>query len=213
MVDIKEHRVIIIPGLGDNEWVRQATAGWEQRYGLTPYIHLAPWTKPRTEHIQNTSWANPVSEPFDLKFDRLLYWVERFKKDSERISLVGLSAGGSMAVNALARLEGVHRAVCVCARLRQGNLRQFRRTSKASKAYAQSVQMMEKRVTGQRAKLLSDEQLSRILTLRAFYDEIVPNDTAILPGAKNERMWFFLHTPTQWRALNFPGRIVEFLKS
>jgi hypothetical protein len=150
--------------------LRLATCSWNQ-YDLTPVIHSANW--------ENTS------ESFQQKLQRLVRQIDSLSKHENFVSLVGTSAGGSMAVNALIQCPNtVQRVINVCGRLRVGTHHGFRsfelRTNK-SPAFAESVKLCEKN-----EKKLTNTDRKKIMTISALFgDELVPKNTIIIRGARN----------------------------
>lgn len=166
----KKHRVIVIPGLGDNiHNLSLATRHWH-RYHLDPIIHAVGWYD---------------GENFQPKLQTLVEMIDQYAKNGDRISLVGCSAGASAVLNAFfERRALVHRVIAVCGRLKNGDGRGFRsfanRTA-TSQSFAESVQLFESR-----EPILSNQERKKIMTVRALFgDELVPADTAILHGAYN----------------------------
>src|SRR3989344_2322048 len=105
---MKLHKVIIIPGLGDDltklKWV---TKHWP-KYGLEPVLH-------------NIQWRSG-DKHFRPKLEKLLNTIDDLAIDGNKISLLGTSAGGSAVVNAFClRKNKIHKVVNVCGRLRKGS--------------------------------------------------------------------------------------------
>jgi pimeloyl-ACP methyl ester carboxylesterase len=101
------------------------------------------------------------------------------------VSLVGISAGGSAAINALfARPDKVHKVINICGRLKDGGYLGFRsleQRSRSSLAFRESVLACE-----QNLEKIDSTYLSRIMTFRASLgDELVPSDTTLVTGARN----------------------------
>ena len=167
----KEHRVIIVPGLGDDsDKISWATNHW-RKHCLDPVVHSIGWRDKDAE--------------FQSKLNILVKLIDQLTKDGDKVSLVGCSAGGSAVLNAFfERKNVVHRVISVCGRLRSGNqkgFRSFETRTASSPSFAQSVQLFESR-----EDLLSDKDRQKIMTVRALFgDELVPADTTILRGAYN----------------------------
>lgn len=165
----REHYVIVIPGLGDGvKRVKFATNHW-RKHGLEP-------------EVQQMDWKDGVN--FKPKLDRLLELVDELAKKG-RVSMVGISAGGSAALNTfMERKNKVHKVVNICGRLREGTyngIHSFELRTKVSPAFAQSVTLLDSRL----GKLTSGEK-ARIMTIRAgLGDQLVPAETAIIEGASN----------------------------
>lgn len=168
----KEHKVIVIPGLGDSRTkpLELLTNNW-RRQGLEPIVHAVGW--------------HDGEDSFEPKLHRLVEMIDKFVDQGDVVSLVGTSAGGSAALNAfIERRNVVHRIINVCGRLRVGPItgfRSFESKSKSSPAFAESVKLAETQ-----EKLLSPSDRQKIMTVRAMFgDELVPPNTTIVQGAYN----------------------------
>jgi len=163
-------KVLIIPGLGEyDEYVEMLTRCW-RKYGLEPVIHQMHWSD---------------GEHFALKLEKLVAVVDALSKDGSVISLVGLSAGASAALNLfLERDHAIDRVVSICGRIRKGDqtgYRSFETRTKSSRAFAESVMLFAKE-----EKSLSVEQRKRIMTVRPLFgDALVPASTTHIDGARN----------------------------
>lgn len=195
---LNKHRVIIIPGLGDEvnktSW---ATNHW-RRYGLEPFVHSAGWHD---------------GKEFQSKLRTLIEMIDKFIKYGDRVSLVGCSAGGSAVLNAFfKRKELVHKVINICGRLRYGKQKGFRsyeaRTA-SSPSFAQSVKLF-----ASRENLLSIHDRKKVMTVRALFgDELVPGDTAILSMANNMVIPTMEHIFSIAMALTLFSRpLITFLK-
>ena len=192
------HSVILIPGLGDDSKVselamKSATHHWKD-FGLHVVVHAVFWRN---------------NEAFEPKLLRVLALIDDLAS-AGTVSLVGVSAGASMAFNAFhERKNSVHRAVNVCGRLRTGKhrLRSLERMAATSIAFKQSVHAFERN----EGTLRADER-SRLMTIRPFFgDELVPHDTAYLAGAQNRWIYTAEHGLSILLSLRLPGSIVSFL--
>jgi hypothetical protein len=194
----KKHRVIIIPGLGDDvnkmSWVIRL---W-RRHGLEPMIHSIGWHD---------------GKKFQPKLRILIEMIDQFTQDGDRISLVGCSAGASAALNAFIERKNVlHRVINVCGRLRSGNqlgFRSFAARTVTSPSFAQSIKLFEKH-----EHLLSNQDRQKIMTVRALFgDELVPTDTTILRGAYNTVIPTLEHALSIAMAVTLFSRpLITFLK-
>lgn len=192
------HTVIVVPCLGDDKQVAQfmlekAINNWHHD-GLHTIIHSVHWRD---------------GEPFEEKLQKLLTLIDT-QQDKDKISLVGISAGASLAFNAFnQRKERVHKAVNVAGRLRAGQatIRSLERMAKTSPAFRESVLSFE-----EAEPLLSDQDRLRLMTVRPFLgDELVPRDTADLPGAHNQWIYTPEHGLSIWLALRLQKKIRTFL--
>lgn len=194
----KEHRVIIVPGLGDDTGkITWATNHW-RHHSLEPVVYSVGW---RDQNIK-----------FQLKLEKLVGLVDKFSKRGSTVSLVGLSAGGSAVLNAFCeRKDKVHKVVNICGRVRAGSekvFRSFETRTKSSPAFAQSVTLFE-----QREELLTGNDRKKIMTVRALFgDELVPPETTIIKGAYNTAVPTPEHVFSIAMALTlFSGPVIKFL--
>lgn len=196
----KQHIAIIIPGLGDDsassiKRIEMLTSHWIN-HGITPLIHAARWRD---------------GEPFEPKLLRLLALIDSLSTEN-KVSLVGTSAGASMALNAfLERKETVHKVVNVCGRLRAGDhkIRSLTNMAKTSIAFKESVERFE-----QNEPKLTMQDKKRVLTLRPFFgDELVPADTVIIEGATNKVVYIPTHMLGIGFSLKFSKQLLGFLKN
>lgn len=158
--------------------------------------------------IPSVLWRD--GEAFNPKLARLLAMIDDVSRCST-VSLVGTSAGASLAFNAyLERPNVVHKAVNVCGRLRAGNhhLRSLDTMARTSRAFRESVQHFEKQEDG-----ISNALKQRLMTLRPFFgDELVPSDTAYLEGAHNRWVYSPEHMLSIYLSLRYPAAIIDFLR-
>lgn len=190
----KEHHVIVVPGLGDeNKYLAWEVDRWK-KYGLSPQLHSAPWAG---------------DEQFEPKLDRLTALIDLLTGRGN-VSLVGISAGGSLALNAFAhRREVIHKVATVCAPLRRAEHTFFwRHIMGRYPAFVESLDLVE-----QNQLMLTPEDRIRILTTHALLDEQVPNSTTTLPGARNILIPIIGHQLALTLAMTvFKGQIINFLK-
>jgi len=194
----KEHRVIIVPGLGDDaDKLSWLTNHW-RRYGLEPVVHSIGWFDNEKE--------------FQSKLQTLVEMIDTYAQNGDKVSLVGCSAAGSAVLNAFfERKNVVHKVISVCGRLRSGNqkgFRSFETRTASNPSFARSVQLFESR-----EDLLSDQDRKKVMTVRALFgDELVPADTAVLHGAYNTVVPTPEHVFSIGMALTlFSGPLITFL--
>jgi len=194
---IKKHIVLIIPGLGNEVWlVRLLTNHW-RHWELEP-------------EVLSVDWQN--SESFNIKFTNLNKKIDQFLKNDCKVSLIGISAGGSAALNLFSeRSKDFNKVINVCGRLKTGpriGWRSFSRMTASSPAFAQSVKLFEKQ-----GKLLTRKDREKIMTVRAkFGDELVPCKTTILDGATNIQIPTIEHSISIYLSLTiFSNRLINFL--
>jgi hypothetical protein len=172
---MSKHRLLVIPGLGDDKALQtrlleHALSGW-QKHAVYPEIYLMRW--------------HDTKKTFEQKLTGLLAKIDTYSDAKETVSLMGMSAGASAALNAfILRRTTVYKCISASGRLRGGSYTDFRsldQRSATSPAFKESVLQFEKS-----EPLLKPAERKRILTVRArFGDELVPGDTATIPGAHN----------------------------
>ena len=189
-----KHYVVVVPGLGDEQRIPAYLLKQWKKFGVTPYLHLVPWKK---------------QEVFSTKLERLIQVVDKFSKKGV-VSLVGISAGASMVLNAyMQRKKQISAVVNICGRLKAGEktLRPLDATCKGNRAFREAVLFCE-----EKEKLLSRSEKRKILNMRAMYDVIVPPSTSVLDGAKNMRLPVIEHNTAIVLALSmYKKRIIDFL--
>lgn len=169
MTSIINH-VIVIPGLGNNvkihEWVME---GWK-KFGIIP-------------HVFDTRWK--VEENgFQEKLNRALKLVDSLIYNNSRISIVGNSAGSSLALNIFGkRKKQIHKLIFNCGRVRDGDWPwfTFEQATVSSPSFKESVLKAQKL-----EKALTKIDRQKILTLRPIFDEVVPSTTVPIQGAINK---------------------------
>lgn len=195
----QKHYVIFIPGLGnDTNIIRIATLFW-RKYNLKPLVYPFNW------HEKNTNFQRNLSKLSNL--------ISKLSQDQCKVSLVGCSAGGSVALNAFYENNKVSKIVNVCGRLRKGTqkgFRSFTARTKSSKLFAESVELCEERTDS-----LSEVDRKMIMTIRPLLgDELVPGNTTTINGAKNITLPTGEHLITIGVSLTiFAKRIINFLKN
>jgi len=164
-------RIIVVSGLGDNGKSLAMGCRWWKKEGLRPTIFLPCW--------DNKEGVKP-------KLARLLKLIDK-KSKKEKIFILGISAGASLAMNAfLQRMDKIEKMVSLCGRLRLGwsddeILKKLQKNTLKRKACKQSVKFLEKNIDK-----LEKKDRKRILTVSAkFGDELIPRETSQLSGAKN----------------------------
>ena len=196
-----EHSVIVVPGLGDNRKGSNlltdfSTRHW-RRHGLEPIIHRVGWH----DH-----------ESFEPKLQRLLDLINQEADKGKKVSLVGLSAGGSAVLNTFSEMpDKINGVVSVASRLRSGGFgpRSLESRGAKSPAFVESVKRFEKH-----EDKLTDADKLKVMTMRALIDELVPDETAKLKGAHNVHIPMFEHGASIYSALTlFSKPLIDFLKN
>lgn len=193
-----KHKCLIIPGLGDNKKTMKLLAyGWK-KWGIFTYVHSVGW------YDRGCS--------FDQKLEELVNLVDELN-DGTPISVVGVSAGVSAALNIFAqRSEVIRTCVNICGPVRFGNRRLCKpaRMKEKSMLFAESVSMAEKNLDG-----LDEELRSRVLTIYPrFGDELIQRSSVKIEGAKNIEIPVPGHRTGAILAMTVWGRVIlDFIMS
>lgn len=199
---IASHTIIIVPGLGDtpsrNKLYEKLIKYWTEKYHFTPIFFEANW--------------GDIHEAFDQKLQRLLTLINSYETDAIRkVSLIGISAGGSLALNAYFQKKSkISKVINVCGRLRVGSrvYPTLEKAAKKSKAFYDSVQKCDEGLA-----TLSNQEKTNILTLRAIFDEVVPTPTTLVGGATNYVVGSIEHKVTIGMCLTaYSNKITDFLQ-
>jgi esterase/lipase len=162
-----------------------------------------------TTHIYDVHWYD--ERDFEFKLNDLLKQIDMLHQQGVKVSIIGTSAGGSMALNVFyARKEAISRVVNICGRLRAGKgvYPSLEQAAKKSKSFEESVRRCE---SGE--SLLGTQDRERILTMRALYDEVVPTSTSVINGAENRQVLSIEHMLTIGLCMTvFSQSIFDFLK-
>lgn len=140
------------------------------------------------EHV-GINWRS--GEGFDSLFDRMTKLTQSKLREHGRLVLVGSSAGGSLAINILARLHDKNlSAVTLCSRLNTSDLawwdfRTLKRmshlgTSQASQAFYDSVA----HCGAVSAKQLTKSDKQRLILVHQWADFVVPRRTMGIDGVR-----------------------------
>jgi len=195
-----EHKVIFIPGLDDRvKPIARITRSWGDNGLSAEYIGM--------------DWLNPETK-LSEKLLHLSDLIARYSSSGDQVSLIGISAGGSAALNAFVEnREKIYRVINVCGRLRTGPQTGFRaleRRSWKSRTFFESVKLFESRESE-----LNNQDRQKIMTIRAMFgDQLVPSDTTIVHGATNISIPTIEHVTSIYSSLTFFSSIlIKFLKN
>lgn len=200
--NIASHTVIIIPGLGDsprrNQLYARVLRKWPEKYTVTPVIFEAKWCD--------------KNETFDQKLHRLLNLINSYETDNIRkLSLLGTSAGGSLALNAYYEKKSkISKVINICGRLRVGISVHptLESAAKKSKSFYDSVTNCEAGLS-----TLTSQDKTHILTLKPLFDEIVPKQTTLVEGTSNVTVASVEHMITTGLCLTvYSKKIINFLQ-
>lgn len=193
---MSKYHVILVPGLADRaEVMDYLTKSWKK--DVIVHIHPAPWDD---------------IKPFDHKLQMLCKLIDHCAKHSGNVSLIGVSAGGSLVMNAFYKKKAkVNKVINVCGRLREGQnvSPTLDLVIQGHSSLKQSILFCEQ---GQ-SKLTTQEK-SKIMTISGVFDGTVPITTIPIRGATNIKIPFIFHLFTIGGAfLFYKKRMIEFIKS
>lgn len=168
----KEHHIVYIPGLRDQSvgkhLVKLLPHFWDNR-GFPIHVVFPHWEE---------------GNFFAPKLNKITEQVDQLISEGHRVSIIGQSAGGSAGLNAFClRKEVLAAAINVTGRLKAGiNVRPtLEKAASKSPAFKESVLLFER---GNEPDL-AEKDRKRVLTIRPWWDEVVPASTVSLQGAIN----------------------------
>lgn len=171
-----KHDVIYIPGIGDTKTTFQEIAAKTWRFwGVRPHTYAMRWADGR---------------PFEQKFERLLTYIDNLLAQGHTVSLVGASAGATVALNAFAARPQIHGVVCIAGKVNHPQAIGAWYHRNASSFVESANQVQGSLLT------MTDDQLKRISSRYGITDVIVPKKDSIIPGAHNKRVIGFSHVMT-----------------
>lgn len=190
------HYVIYLPGVGDHrngDVQKMAIQRW-RKFSLDPYFWMMGWSN---------------SESYKNKFNKILKFIDELTEQHHKVSLVGVSAGASMAMNIYhARSSKVNAAIFICGKI---NNPQTLGTNYKSRnpALLQSVS-----ISAKYAKQLSIKDKAKMLTINPIFDGVVDRDDAVITGVRNKIIFSVWHPLSIYLAITLYKRIsIKFLKS
>jgi pimeloyl-ACP methyl ester carboxylesterase len=159
------HHIIYIPGLGDTKTRGQELAVrlW-RTYGIIGHCHAVIWSN---------------GESFEDKLNSVLQDIDEHLAAGHIVSLMGASAGASMALHAYAaRKDKINGVVLVC-----GELTDAKKINPSffekNPAFQASMERLPETLA-----LLAPEDRQRIMSLHPLYDETVNIKDTYLDGAR-----------------------------
>lgn len=190
----KIQHVIYIPGLGDSRPLKQ------------PEL-LNLWrTSGIIVHYHAVGWA--TTEPFAAKLKKLEELVDELYKNHGPLSVIGVSAGATAALNLyMSRKDKIRRVVYICGKLLG--------VSNVSKHYfMQNPAFYDSLVLAQsNIEKLDDEDKQKMLSVHAIYDNVVPLHTSLIPGVRAKTLPSILHIPSIFLAISiYRSMTINFLK-
>lgn len=166
---MKEVSYIVVPGLGDHKpifgWFYDGVGKRWNRRGMLTQIFRPQWE---------------TGEPYEEKYGRLVKLIESEQQRGRAVALVGVSAGGSLAMLAMAQAQKPPTAlisVCGFVRLKESD----RHGSPYARAsWYRAGDAAEKSLTS-----LDNERKANILCLIPNVDRVVEPERQHIDGATN----------------------------
>jgi hypothetical protein len=196
---MKKHFAVIVLGLGEAAPLyRFVTRNWERRFGITPIIHVVGWK---------------TTAPFETKLSALMTRVEQLSSQGNVVSLVGFSAGASIALHTYARLrqKGVNLQTyaSICGRFNFIAHPWYPQSYGVDRipSFKESVKKVAETRT-----LLTRLSGGRMASFSSIFDEVVPISASTLPRAKKHTIPFLFHTPSIFFLFLWPKRLVACIK-
>lgn len=189
--------LVIIPGLGDNDdYVRFLTRSWERKYDIKT-------------HVIAFGWKGKANE-FEDHLNKLRRYIDNLLKQNGDVSILGISAGASAAINLFsARKHKINKVISVCGRLRDQNVKQrFYYPKMQLDIFKKSLNLCEIN-----QEKLTKEDKERILTIRPFYDDVVPVRTMTIDGAVNRKIFAAQHGISIYLAMTLYSKTIVKLLS
>ncbi|MBC7943493.1 hypothetical protein H7X68_03290 [Candidatus Saccharibacteria bacterium] len=184
-----KHHVIYIPGLGDDyDGVRRrALKGW-RLWGVKTELVSMRWYDGR---------------PYAEKYQRVIESVKRAEDKGYVVSLVGESAGGSMAINVAAQVPTIHKLITVCG-VNSPAIKVSPHTLRKAPAFGESISLLVDSLP---------KIIARTHVVRAWYDPVVYAEHTYIKGATNHLIYNIGHLSTVVLCLTIlSGYVVSLIK-
>jgi esterase/lipase len=174
-------KLIIVPGIGDDTAVYYSFAKRWKRLGYDA-------------HVISFTWAD-IYASLKPSMTNFLSQLDQYR--NEPIYMIGISAGGTAVVNALALRNNVKKVITVCSPF---NTMAGLRNPLLQGSIAQLMANVEH---------FSPAQKQRILSVHGLYDQVVNVHLSQTPGVKTKRLWSIIHAPTIYLAMTLYARRLD----
>jgi hypothetical protein len=178
-----KHAVIVL-GLGEAIPVyRFLVHKWQKNYGVTPVIFKVDWG---------------AKDPLDTKLEQLVILVKNLAKKGD-VSLIGVSAGASAALNAYQILQKqripIRSYISICGRFNLDAYPWYPLSYgvRRSPRFYDSIQ---------RVDIMHNFKNKNATCFFAAFDEVVPTSASTLPHVQSFQIPFILHTPAIYLLLS-----------
>lgn len=174
-------KLIIVPGIGDDTQVYYSFARRWNRLGYDA-------------HVISFKWVD-IHAALEKSMEAFLQQLDQYR--NEPVYMIGISAGGTAVVNALALRNNVKKVITVCSPLAtMPNLR--------NPLLMESIGQVENNLAA-----LPDEQKRRILSVHAIYDQVVDPKLSRVSGIQSKCIPSIIHAPTIFLAMTLYARLLN----
>lgn len=192
------HVLILVPGLGNYDrilklWIKVFTRG-----DFKIIVCDVDWKKGELN--------------FEDKVKIVEEKINNLASKKHKVSIMGLSAGGSIALaafHALNKKVSFTVTVCSCLKLNHDNTKREKEIFELFPSYKKAVQFFENTILPE----MSRPEKEKVLTLRPIFDELVPVNTMVINGAKNKRVFLLRHISLYIILFFFSSYIFKFINS
>lgn len=183
-----KHYIVYIPGLGDKyDGLRRFFLSFWRLYGVT--VELVPMT-----------WYD--GKAYDDKFERVKSVITNAQALGFTVTVIGESAGASMALNVFATNKEIHRFISLCG-VNNAKTPISSRIFKKGPAFEESVSYL----SSSRANTMKD-RIDQMTVITAKHDATVPIEKNVIPGARQVRVWSVGHLTTITLCLSLFSSVV-----
>lgn len=178
-----KHYIIYIPGLGDHyDTVRRFFLFFWRVYGIKTELVPMQWYDGR---------------PYDEKYQRVLAAIKKAEAAGHKVTLIGESAGASMAMNVFAEDTFLHRMISLCG-VNNYNTPISPRIFQRGPAFKESVELLN---NSQHIAIAS--RADRIVSVTALHDPTVSVEKNRIPGIRHIVVRSLGHLTTILLCLSF----------
>lgn len=171
-----KHHIIYISGLGDHyDGVRRACLFFWRFFGVEAELAAMKWYNGR---------------PYNEKLQKIRDSIERAQNNGQTVSLIGESAGASIAMNAFATDKSLNKIISLCG-VNNGRTHISKLILEKSPAFEKSIRLLP----GSQ-KLALENRRNQITSVTGLVDRTVPVEKNIIPGVEQIKIWFIGHIPT-----------------
>jgi pimeloyl-ACP methyl ester carboxylesterase len=198
ILKVMAHHVIYLPGVSDHtngQTQVKALEKW-RKYGIEPHFIQINW-------YDNETFANKLS--------RVVQVIDKLSLSGQTVSLMGASAGASMALNVYATYKHKDKISCmvlVCGKINNPQTLGINYKSK-NPALLESVTSSAKA-----ARNLAAADKAKIITINPIFDGTVAVADSRIEGVENKTLISFLHPASIYLSLTLYKKIsINFIKS